>query len=232
MRKLLVVSLNLIFMGSVLAITFDRVGPALGYGYGYGACTADRPNELTAEYVNNDRRIQFSWSAIEFEDCEDGTATYQIQVRKTDATLLQEYTGLTSTTKTISASGLQTNLAYKFRVRATASDDEETDWSLYKAFRTLPNEPTQLRIRKLSDSSAHISWKNIVRSKKLRYYQMTVKRGEHVVFSKRIKLGLRHNRTGATVTGLKSTVRYRVKVRAVARATSKSEFAKKYFRLD
>lgn len=231
MRKLFVISLNLILVGSVLAIALDRVGPVLGYGYGYGACTADRPNELTAEYVNNDRRIQFNWSAIEFEDCADGTATYRLQVRKLDATLLQEYTGLTSTTKTISVSGLQTNLAYKFRVQATASDDEITDWSLYKAFRTLPNEPTQLRVRQLSDSSAYVSWKNIVRSKKLRYYQMTVKRGEHVVFSKRIKLGLRHNRTGATVTGLKSDVRYRVKVRAVARATSKSEFAKKYFRL-
>lgn len=231
MRKLLVTSLNLIIVGSVLAISFDQVGSALGYGYGYGVCTADRPNELTAEYVNSDRRIQFSWSAIEFEDCEDATATYTIQVRKSDATLVQEYTGLTAATKTISASGLQTNLAYKFRVKATASDDEITDWSLYKSFRTLPNKPSKLRVRQLSDTSAYISWKNIVRSKKLRYYQMTVKRGNHVVFSKRVRLGLRSNRTGATVTGLKTDVRYRVKVRAVARATSKSEFAKKYFRL-
>lgn len=233
MHKTFISSVSLLVIGSALALLLQYTGIAFGYGYGYGTCTADRPNQLTAAYVNNYRRIQFTWTPVEFTDCDDtAAASYRLQVRKADATLLQDYADLTNPTKTISASSLQTNLAYKFRVKATASDGEITDWSLYKSFRTLPKRPSQLRVTQFSSSSAYISWRAVPRSKKLRYYQLVVKRGDRVVYSKRVRLGLRRNRITALVENLRPNVRYRVKVRAVARPTSKGLYAKEYFTLE
>ncbi|HBY73281.1 MAG TPA: hypothetical protein DEG44_01170 [Candidatus Kerfeldbacteria bacterium] len=233
MNRGLVLGVSLLGIGSLLATGLRYSGVAFGYGYGYGTCTADRPNGLTAEYVNNDKRIEFNWNAVEFSDCDDTTAaSYRLQVRKSDATLLQDYSDITSTTKKISASSLLTNHAYKFRVRGIAVDDENTEWSLYKSLRTLPKKPAKLKVTQFSSTSAYISWRNIVRSNKLRYYQLVVKRGDKVVYSKRVKLGLRKNRTGTLVENLRPDVRYRVKVRAVARKTSKGSYAKRYFTLE
>lgn len=207
--------------------------PALSYGYGYGTCTAERPNELAAEYVSDNERIQFSWSAVEFSDCsETEPAYYRLQVRKTDATLISEYTDITKLYKRISTEGLSTNKPYKFRVRAIATDDSQTEWSLYKSFRTLPKKPSDVTITQTGEGSIYVDWDNVPRSKKLRYYQVQVKRGNHVVYSKRLSLGLRKNRTGTDIDHLKSDTRYRLKVRAVARSSSKGEYAKQYFTLD
>lgn len=233
MSKTLVSAISIMLVGSVFAMTMQYTGVAFGYGYGYGACTADRPNELSAEYVNNDKRIQLNWAAVEFSDCDDtAAASYRVQVRQTDATLVSEYSDLTTTSKKISASALKTNKPYKFRVKATASDDSATEWSLYKSFRTLPKKPSDLTITQTGAGSVRVGWENVVRSKKLRYYQVVVKKGNRVVYSKRVSLGLRRNKTGTTVQHLKAGVRYRVKVRAVARASSKGDYTKKYFRLD
>lgn len=233
MNKGALLSVGLLAVGSITAVGLQYSGIAFGYGYGYGACTADRPNELSAAYVNNDKRIEFTWDAVEFSDCEDSAAAaYRLQVRKPDATLIQDFSDITATSKKISVSSLLTNHAYKFRVRGVAVDDGNTDWSLYKSFRTLPKKPAKLKVTQFSSSSAYITWKNIVRSGKLRYYQIVVKRGDRVVYSKRVKLGLRKARTGVIVEGLKADVRYRVKVRAVARKTSKGNYAKQYFTLD
>src|SRR3989338_6925981 len=147
MKKLLILATGLFGVGSFFAIGLQSSDVAFGYGYGYGTCMGNRPNGLTATYINFNRRIEFNWNAVEFSDCADtAAASYRVQVRKSDATLLQDYTDITSTTKRISANSLLTNLAYKFRVKAVASDDEITDWSLYKSFRTLPKKPSKLRI--------------------------------------------------------------------------------------
>lgn len=233
MNKGIITAFSLLVAGSLFAVGVQQSGLALGYGYGYGACTADRPNELSAAYVNNDKRIEFTWGAVEFSDCEDSVAaSYRLQVRKPDATLIQDFSDITATSKKISSSSLLTNHAYKFRVRGVAVDDGNTDWSLYKSFRTVPKKPAKLKVTQFSSSSAYITWKNIARSDKLRYYQIVVKRGDRVVYSKRVKLGLRKARTGIIVEGLKADVRYRVKVRAVARRTSKGDYAKQYFTLE
>lgn len=232
MNRWVVISVSLLGIGSLLAVGLQYSGIAFGYGYGYGTCTGDRPNGLAAEYINNYKRIEFSWNAVEFSDCDDtAAASYRLQVRKTDATLLQDYNDLITTSKKISAHSLLTNYAYKFRVKATASDEEVTDWALYKSFRTLPKKPNKLKIKQFSSTSAYITWRNVARSKKLRYYQLVVKRGDKVVYSKRVKLGLRKFRAGVLVEHLQPDVRYRVKVRAVARKTSKGLFAKEYFKL-
>lgn len=233
MKRLFILVTSLLGIGSFVAISLQYSGIAFGYGYGYGTCTGDRPNDLTATYINNNRRIEFNWNAVEFSDCDDtAAASYRLQVRKSDATLLQDYVDITSTTKRISASSLLTNLAYKFRVKAVASDAEVTDWSLYKAFRTLPKRPSELKVKQLSNTAAYISWRNITRSNKLRYYQLVVKRGNKVIYSKRVRLGLRKVRTGTLIENLKPNIRYRVKIRAVARKTSKGLYAKEYFKLD
>lgn len=216
--------------GIALSLTLQHTNTALGYGY--GVCTADHPNELAAEYVNNNKRIQFSWDPVTFSSCADEVAaSYRLQVRKTDATLITEYEELTNTYKKIAANTLKTNKPYQFRVKATASDGTVTEWSLYKSFRTLPKKPEDLTVITIGDDTAHVEWENVPRSKKLRYYQVVVKRGSNVVFSKRLSLGLRSNSTGTQIDHLKPGVRYRVKVRAVARSTSKGEYAKQYFTL-
>lgn len=216
-----------------MSVAFQHSGVALGYGYGYGVCSASRPSDLEAEYVNNDRRIEFSWAVVEFSNCVTAaTSSYRLQVRKTDATLIGDYEDITTTHKRITKSTLKTNKPYQFKVRAIASDDETTEWSLYKSFRTLPKKPADLTVTQVNNNSVQVMWDNVPRSKKLQYYQVVVKRGSHVVFSKRLSLGLRKNQTGTEIAGLKSDVEYRVKVRAVARSTSKGDYAKKYFTLN
>lgn len=232
MKQATLFMIGLITIGSLTALGLQRSGLALGYGYGYGVCTADRPNTLTAEYINNYRRIKLSWAVVAFADCADPTASYRLQLRKLDATLVSAYSDLSNNYKKISANILQTNKPYKFRVKATASDGATTDWSLYKSFRTLPKKPVDLAVTQLEAGTAYIQWNNVPRSKKLHYYHLVVKRGNRVVFSKRISLGLRKQSTGVLVEHLKADVTYRVKVRAVARKTAKSFFSKETFRLE
>lgn len=230
MHKSLVSLLTLGLVGCLAAIALSQTHTA--FGYGYGTCTAERPNELAAEYVSDNERIELSWAEVVFSDCADtAPASYKLQVRKTDATLVSEYSDITKLYKRISADNLKTNKPYKFRVRAVATDDSQTDWSLYKSFRTLPKKPSDVTITQTGEGTITVDWDNVPRSKKLRYYQVQVKRGDHVVYSKRLSLGLRKNRTGTDIEGLKSDTQYRLKVRAVARSSSKGEYAKQYFTL-
>ncbi len=214
---------------SLVSLGFQQTPFALGYGY--GACTANRPNGLAAAYTSNYKRIELSWNTVEFEDCADSAATYRVQVRKPDASLLHDYSSLTTASKKITLDALQSNHTYQFRVKATATDDETTDWSLYKSFQTRPDRPDNLKVRSINTHQAYISWENVGRSSKLRYYQVVIKRGDHVAYSKHVRLGLHKKYDSLTVSHLKAGVVYQVKVRAVARGSMKGEYAKKKFSL-
>ncbi len=216
------------------AISIVQHPTAYGYGYGYGAttCTGAAPTGLTANYSTNKKQIAFIWSPVSFSNCATASpSSYELQVRKPDATQVVSYNGITTTTKNIKASVLPSNAPYKFKVRAVAADSTVTTWSIYKAFRTLPGTPRQLQVQPISAHSSYFSWKNVARSSNLQYYKVQVKRGNATVFSKRVRTGLHNARTGTAVTNVQSGKRYTFKVQAVARSTSKSEYASYVVRL-
>ncbi len=203
---------------------------ANGYGYGYGACTADRPRNLSADLSTNKRNLIFSWDEVVFTDCADeAAASYRLQIRFNDGTLVQSYDNLSHPTKTITLKALKRNHAYKFRIRAVATDGTSTDWSLYKLFRTPPRRPAKIFIRDLSSHAVEATWRNVVRSERLKYYQVVVQRKRHTVFEKKVRLGLRHTKTGVIVRRLRSAKSYTIKVRAVANKTTFSQYQSQRF---
>lgn len=230
MKRITTLLLGLVVTGSVFAFALQYSGVALGYGYGYGVCTASRPEDLDTAYTDDKERIEFSWAEVLFTNCATDTpASYTMQIRRQDATLIAEYTNINNPYKRIDRTNLKSNKSYKFRVRAVAVDNELSEWSLYTSFRTQPAKPKKLAISKVGESSARVSWQNVARSSRLRYYQVVVKRGDRVTFSKRVRLGLRRNNNNTVITNLKSGKRYQVKIRAVARSSSKGMYAKKRF---
>ncbi|MFA6475221.1 MAG: fibronectin type III domain-containing protein [Patescibacteria group bacterium] len=221
--KIIWYGLSFLVVGSIVAFGLNQQMEVLGYGYGYNiTCQAERPNNLAATYSANKNHIIFSWDPVTFSGCSSAESVYRMQIHKTDASLMVDQTNIAATETSVLAGDLQSNLAYKFKVKSTA-------WSLYKAFRTLPAKPTKIRIKKINHTQTDISWENVPRSKKLRYYQLVIKRGSRVIFSKQVGLGLRKKRTGTIIEHLKHHVMYNVKIRAVARKNSKGEYAKKYF---
>ncbi|MBI2415730.1 MAG: fibronectin type III domain-containing protein [Candidatus Kerfeldbacteria bacterium] len=216
-----------------IAILFGGVATqGLGYGYGYGetSCTSDAPENLTVTVPRDTTAVTFTWDAVEFSDCDQTEpSSYTVQVRTNGSALIEEYNNLTDTSLTLASTILNTNRAYKFRVRAVAVDDTHTSWSLYKAFRTVPDTPQRIQITNERSTSVYISWRNVKRSKLLRYYKVVVRQFDRVVFSKRVRTGLRKSRTGTFVRGLQPATQYNVKIRSVYSSSVYSVYARKNF---
>jgi len=201
-----------------------------GYGYGYGVCVASAPTGLATTYASDYKHIVLSWQAVSFSDCAHAApASYDLKVRLNDATVIQSFTDIASTQKSIAAISLQSNHSYKFQVRAVASDGSRTKWSLYKLFRTIPATPKQVTIAR-NATSAFIQWQNVARSKNLRYYRVVIRHRGSVVFSKQVTLGLSKPTTGLVVPHLRPHARYKVWIRAVAPGNVAGEYVKKGFK--
>lgn len=214
-------------LGSIASVAFGQ--RSIFSGYGYGVCTADAPENQSVEYSSDYKHLTFTWDAVSFDNCEHTTpATYELKIRENDATLISSYTDLTTTQKTISASSLLSNHAYKFRIRAVATDGTKTDWPDYVLFRTRPNHPRHLTVTP-STRSALISWENVVRSSSLKYYRVLIRHHGHTVYSRHITLGLSKPSTSTIIHHLRPHTTYKVFVRAIAPSSTRGDYAHKRF---
>lgn len=224
-------SISILFTLVVLTLasimfSITDLAPAAGYGYG---CTGDRPNGLSVR-LDTPVQIRLQWNAVSFSNCsEDAADYYRLQIRRNDGGLVRSYDNIQKTHKVIGHGILRRNHAYKFRVRAVASDGSATDWSRYKLFRTVPKRPERLHVRHVSSHAVRVTWNNVARSARLRYYQVIVQRGDHVVFHKKVRIGLRRKQTDVTVRRLRPGTTYIALVRAVANKTTRSNFQRIQF---
>lgn len=197
-----------------------------GYGYGYGVCSADMPTGLAEAYTSTYKHLHFTWDAVSFNSCEHTTPTsYEMYIRKNNSTIVQTYTGLTSPTKSILPSILQSNHAYTFQTRAIAADGSHTHWSLKKLFRTIPDKPKNIAAT-AGNNSVQVTWNNVLRSKFLHYYRVLIRHKGHTVTSKKVTLGLHSHSTGITISHLHSARKYTVWIRGVASGPTKGQYAK------
>ncbi|MDP3970978.1 MAG: fibronectin type III domain-containing protein [bacterium] len=235
-KNISILSLVVVVLSLMLApVIFGSYGVYAGYGYGYVACTANDVSGLNAKRLtksNLKNKIALRWNQTSFTGCESGDQLdyYEVQLRRINGALVQEWTGITTERKRISIQDLQRNRSYKFKVRAVATDGETTSWSLYKSFRTSPKRPNEINVSNKKTNSVYASWKNVKRSRLLTHYKVVVKKKNKVVFSKNVKKGLRKDKTGVTITGLKGDSRYKLKVRSVYSRKYRSNFKRRYFR--
>lgn len=199
-------------------------------GYGYGACTAVAPADLVVTSENKGRQLHFSWSPTAFDECSATAADhYRFQIRLNNSTLILSDDSVQNPQKNVLRSTLRRNHVYKFRVKAVAADGTTTEWSDYKLFRTTPKPPTNLAVRSVAAHQAYATWKNVARSKYIRYYQVVVYRKDKVVYRKKVRVGLHKHSTGVILRRLRSDAAYTLKVRAVANQTTSSKYAIKRF---
>lgn len=206
-----------------------------GYGYGYGTCTASRPNDLSVRYLKGDRRgtIALRWAEVSFDECGDGEGLdyYELQIRTLGGGLVKTYTNISTNRKRVKLSTLKRNRSYKFKVKAVATDGEATSWSLYKSFHTRPGRPSAIMVSAVTERSARLTWNNVARSRKLRQYRVVVRTLKGTkVFSKRVTSRLTKARTYVNVTGLSSATAYRASVRSVYSSSIRSKYKTQRFR--
>lgn len=222
--------LSQLFLFAIFIVVGTALQQLPARGYGYGECSAAAPSNLAVTTTQHGRRLHFSWDAVTFTDCTDTAVDhYRLQIRYNDGTLIQSDDDVHKTYKNITRHTLRRNHAYKFRVRAVAADDTATSWSDYKLFHTTPKAPSPLRVTGLTAHAVRVTWANVIRSQYLRYYQVLVYRGSHVIFHKKVHTGLRHKNTGAVVRRLRPGTTYTVKVRAMANQNTASKYTSQQF---
>lgn len=152
---------------------------------------------------------------------------YKVQVRTKKGAKVKTYTNVSNTKKQFKKKLSKSNQGYKFRVKACDSDDNCSSYTNYKSFRTLPAKPKRLRIKNITANSA------LVRIKKPRgtisKYSIKVKKGKTVVKSLVIKKKMERTWKNKMVTGLNSSTKYTVRVKAIYNSKNKSAWKKKRF---
>lgn len=189
---------------------------AEGYGYGYGACTADAPTGLAVKNKPKHRRVFFQWKKVTFENCDSTKPdAYDVQIENAKGKVVVTFSNVTKTQKAAPVALFKPNTKYRFAVRAIAVDDAATDYSADKKFTVAPQRPGLITIELQSPTQVRASWKNIPKSRKLKYYQVILKENGRIVLREKVRKSLRKKRTGITLENLTPNTRYKILVRSV-----------------
>lgn len=196
------------FKGSGKKAQYGKLSPVVS---ARPVCTA--PKTVTATPVSP-TAAKLSWSSL--------SSAKGYLVQKYDEASKAWVKAASTTSTTITVSGLKTNVAVKFRVRGYTQVKGKNVYGYAKAVTVTPDlkAPTGIKSAVLSSTSAKLSWNAVGGAKgyAVQKYNTSTKKWNHVAFS--------GSATNYTVTNLIPTVENRLRVVAYVVQDGKNVYGK------
>ncbi len=200
-------------------------------------CRAGALDNLSVRYLKGDNqgKVALRWDKASYYGCKEdhGFNYYELQLWRINGTLVKEISNIELEKVRLNFSDLERNRAYNFRVRAISTDLHKTPWSDYKQFRTPPKRPKEILLKDKTSNSIYAYWKNVKRSKLLKYYLVALKKqpSEDVILKLKHKSNLKSKYTGIQLEDLELG-KYKITVKSVYSKKLNSKFRSKKFKIE